>query len=219
MLTDPTKVKKDTINAVEVDKLDAATRDKYLDKLSDIVTKDGVDVDVKTAANAQIKVNFSEIEANITTEDENILKIECEKLKENNYILLKYDKFSKTYEIAGEKYSLLENLENLENVCKPFCTKLVNEAKKQIFAIFMKNEKLYYVVKDFSTGGNKIIAYELSQVVPVVPVVVPPPPPKHTPAPAEDPPTNVSVVGKGDASPVRTALKATPLPPPPPQML
>ncbi|UKI42162.1 MAG: hypothetical protein L6V95_04050 [Candidatus Melainabacteria bacterium] len=49
------RLKKDTINAVEVDKLDAATRDKYLDKLYKIVSQTSSAINqVKDTANAQI---------------------------------------------------------------------------------------------------------------------------------------------------------------------
>ena len=113
---------------------------------------------------APVKVNFSKIEANIPTDiNEDILKIECKELQENDYILLNDDNISETCEIAGETYLLSEKFEDLENVCKPFCTKLTNEDKKQISAIFMKNGKLYYVIKEFSWGDKKIIAYELSK--------------------------------------------------------
>ena len=52
MLTDPKEVQKDTINAVEVDKLDAATKAKYLTKLPDIATN-ASDTDARNTANAQ----------------------------------------------------------------------------------------------------------------------------------------------------------------------
>ncbi len=55
MLTDPTKVQKDTINAVNVTKLDETTSPKkseYLIKLSDIATN-AIDTDARNTANAQ----------------------------------------------------------------------------------------------------------------------------------------------------------------------
>ena len=56
ILTVPKDVKKDTINAVDVTKLDDTTKANYVKKLSNIATNASVDINVKTAANAQIVI-------------------------------------------------------------------------------------------------------------------------------------------------------------------